>query len=309
MSIVTIQKCPVCNSINIKHDFLCIDYCVSREKFDVYVCRQCDFLFTNHFPSNHSMDKYYYDLKYISHSDIKKGFINKLYHFVRSYTVKRKLKFVCNQSKKKTGKILDIGCGTGYFLNEAKRKGWETFGIEKNERASKRAIESFNMFVKPEHHIYKFPKASFDVITLWHVLEQREDLNETMEKIYDLLLPDGIAVVALPNCSSYDAKHYRSYWAGYDVPRHLWHFTPKTMELFIKKFKFNIVYKCTMPFDAFYVSLLSEKYKKVNSFIAFVKAMFIGAVSTVNALFDKNKSSAMIYVLKKTVDTPDSLKL
>jgi SAM-dependent methyltransferase len=216
---------------------------------------------------------------------------------------------VCNQSKKKTGKILDIGCGTGYFLNEAKRKGWETFGIEKNERASKRAIESFNMFVKPEHHIYKFPKASFDVITLWHVLEQREDLNETMEKIYDLLLPDGIAVVALPNCSSYDAKHYRSYWAGYDVPRHLWHFTPKTMELFIKKFKFNIVYKCTMPFDAFYVSLLSEKYKKVNSFIAFVKAMFIGAVSTVNALFDKNKSSAMIYVLKKTVDTPDSLKL
>jgi 2-polyprenyl-3-methyl-5-hydroxy-6-metoxy-1,4-benzoquinol methylase len=222
--------------------------------------------------------------------------------------VKRKLKLVCNQSKKKTGKILDIGCGTGHFLNEAKRKGWETFGTEKNERAIKFAIESFNIFVKPEHHIYKFPKASFDVITLWHVLEYMEDISEIMEKIYDLLLPDGIVVIAVPNHNSYDAKHYQIRWAGYDIPRHLWHFTPKTMELFVNKFKFNIIHKSTMPFDTFYVSLLSEKYKKTRGFIAFVSAMFTGAVSNINALFDKNKGSSIIYVLKKADHVSGSLK-
>jgi 2-polyprenyl-3-methyl-5-hydroxy-6-metoxy-1,4-benzoquinol methylase len=213
--------------------------------------------------------------------------------------VKRKLNFICKQSNKTTGKILDIGCGTGYFLNEAKHKGWETFGIEKNKNANKLAIEHFDLFVKPETHIYKFSKESFDVITLWHVLEHFEDLSEIMEKIYGLLSPDGIAVIAVPNCSSYDAKHYRAYWAGYDIPRHLWHFTPKTMDLLAKKFGFTIVHKKTMPFDAFYVSFLSEKYRKVNSFAAFIKAMFTGAVSNIKALSDKDRASSIIFVLKK----------
>ncbi|MDR2125748.1 MAG: class I SAM-dependent methyltransferase [Prevotellaceae bacterium] len=299
MSIITIKKCPLCGSIRVKHEFFCKDYLVSGERFETYICKQCGFLFTNKFPSNHSIGKYYDNPQYISHSDTKKGFINKLYHFVRKYMVKNKLKLVCKQSKKRTGKILDIGCGTGYFLNAARRKGWETFGIQKNERANKMAVEYFKLFVKQESHIYKFRKSSFDIITLWHVLERIEDLDEIMEKIYDLLLPDGIAVIALPNCNSYDAKHYRTYWAGYDIPRHLWHFTPETIELLIKKFNFNIAYKKPMLLDAFYVSLLSERYKKVNIFSAFVKAMFIGAVSTVKALHNKDKGSSMIYVLRK----------
>jgi 2-polyprenyl-3-methyl-5-hydroxy-6-metoxy-1,4-benzoquinol methylase len=213
--------------------------------------------------------------------------------------LKRKFDFICKQSGKTVGKILDIGCGTGYFLNELKHKGWEAFGIEKNEQARKHAIEYFNLFVKSETHIHKFPKKSFDVITLWHALEHLEDLNEIMEKIYDLLLPDGIAIIAVPNCNSYDARHYKTYWAGYDVPRHLWHFTPKTMKLMVEKFNFNIICQKPMPFDAFYVSLLSEKYKKTNKFIAFIKAMFIGAISNIKTRFDKNKGSAIIYVLKK----------
>ncbi|MDR1983894.1 MAG: class I SAM-dependent methyltransferase [Prevotellaceae bacterium] len=299
MSIVTIQKCPICSSIKIKPEFVCKDYLTSNENFDVYMCQQCEFLFTNNFPSNNSIGKYYDNPKYISHSDTKQGFINKLYHFVRAYVIKRKLNFVCRQAGKKNGKILDIGCGTGYFLNEAKRKGWETAGIEKNEQARKSATEHFNLFVKHETHIYEFPKDSFDVITLWHVLEHLEDLSEIMEKIYDLLLSDGIAVIALPNCSSYDARHYKTYWAGYDLPRHLWHFTPKTMELLAKKFNFNIVYKKPMHFDSFYVSILSEKYKRHTYVIAFIKAMFIGAVSNIKALRNKDKGSSIVYVLKK----------
>ncbi|MDR1199444.1 MAG: class I SAM-dependent methyltransferase [Prevotellaceae bacterium] len=299
MSFVAIQKCPLCGSIKISPEFICKDYFASGEQFEIYICRQCGFLFTNNFPSNNCIGKYYDSPQYISHSDTKKGLTNKLYHFVRAYMLKRKLNFVCKQSKKKTGKILDIGCGTGYFLNEAKHKGWETFGIEKNEQAHKLAVEYFDLLVKPEAHIYKFPKESFDVITLWHVLEHLENLNEIMEKMHGLLLQDGIVVIAVPNCASYDARHYKTYWAGYDVPRHLWHFTPETMKLLAEKFKFNIVHKKVMPFDAFYISLLSEKYRKANDFAAFMKAMLTGTISTVKALSDKDKGSSIIYVLKK----------
>jgi 2-polyprenyl-3-methyl-5-hydroxy-6-metoxy-1,4-benzoquinol methylase len=213
--------------------------------------------------------------------------------------VKRKLKFICKQLNKKTGTILDIGCGTGYFLNEAKRKGWKTFGIEKNGQARNTATEYFNLFIKPEAHIYKFSHESFDVITLWHALEHLENLNDIMEKIHKLLLPEGIAVIAAPNCNSYDAKYYKTYWAGYDVPRHLWHFTSKTMELLAEKFKFDIVHKKTMPLDAFYVSLLSEKYRKTNILIASIKAMITGTVSVIKSLYNKDIGSSIIYVLKK----------
>lgn len=283
----------------VKPKFICRDYLASNEDFSVYTCLQCEFLFTNNFPSNNSIGKYYDDPKYISHSDTKKGVVNKIYHFVRAYTIKQKLNFVCKQSGKQTGRILDIGCGTGYFINKAKHSGWEVVGTEKNEPARIVAVKHFGLFVKPEEHLYKFKDGSFDVITLWHVLEHLEDFNDIVEKIYDLLTPDGVAVIALPNCSSYDARHYKEYWAGYDIPRHLWHFTPKTIELFAKKFNFHIAYKKPMPFDAYYVSLLSERYKRNNLVVAAVKAMFIGAVSNIKTLIDKDKGSAMIYVLKK----------
>jgi 2-polyprenyl-3-methyl-5-hydroxy-6-metoxy-1,4-benzoquinol methylase len=299
MSIVTIEKCPICGSIMIKPKFASKDYLASGEAFDVYICQQCEFLFTNSFPSNHSIGKYYDAHESISHSDTKKDLMSKLYHFVRAFMIKQKFNFVCKQLGKQTGRILDIGCDTGYFLNKAKQNGWECVGIEKNERTRNIAAKQFGLFIQPEEHLYKFPKENFDVITLWHVLEQLEDLNDIMGKLRNLILPDGIIVVAVPNCNSYDAQHYKTYWAGYDIPRHLWHFTPKTMELLTKKFNLTITHKKLLPFDAFYVSLLSEKYKQNNIAVALIKAMFIGAVSNIKASIDKDKSSSIIYVLKK----------
>ena len=303
MSNVNIDKCPLCGSVKIKPKFSCKDYLISGEEFDIYSCLQCEFLFTNNFPSNNSIGTYYNAPDYISHSDTKKGLINKLYHHVRKYMINKKMKFICKQLGKKTGRILDVGCGTGYFLDMAKRKGWETVGTEKNEQALNIAKERFGLYVKPEEHIYKFPKNNFDVITLWHVLEHLEYLNEIMEKIYSLLVSDGIVVIAVPNCSSYDAQHYKTYWAGYDTPRHLWHFTPKTMEFLANKFNFKIAYQKPMFFDSFYVSLLSEKYKRKNIVIALVKAFVIGSISNIKTWKKKgrDKGSAMIYVLKKNI--------
>jgi 2-polyprenyl-3-methyl-5-hydroxy-6-metoxy-1,4-benzoquinol methylase len=301
MSNVNLEKCPLCGSLKIKFKFSCKDYFVSGEEFDMYSCLQCEFLFTNNFPANNSIEKYYNTPEYVSHSNTKKGLINKLYHPVRKYMLNKKMKLICKHSGKQTGRILDVGCATGYFLDIAKRNGWETVGTEKNEYALNIAKEQFGLYVKPEEHIYKFPKDSFDVITLWHVLEHLEYLNEIMEKIYSLIVSDGIVVIAVPNYSSYDARHYKKYWAGYDTPRHLWHFTPKTMELLAKKFNFRITYKKPMMFDSFYVSLLSEKYKGHNIVIALAKAFVIGCISNIKTWSKKgkNKGSAMIYVLKK----------
>jgi len=299
MSNIRIEKCPLCNSKNLKPKFVCKDYFVSHESFELYSCIDCGFVLTQNFPSHDTIGKYYEASEYVSHSDTKQGIVNRMYHAVRKYMLKKKLKFVCKQSGKQTGKMLDVGCGTGYFLNAAKQKGWETVGIEKSEHARNLAINRFELTVKSEDHLNTLPPESFDVITLWHVLEHLENLNEIMDSLHNLLLPDGTAVIAVPNCSSYDAQHYQTYWAAYDVPRHLWHFTPQTMKFLANKFNFQIIRQKPLNFDSFYVSLLSEKYKGGNKVTALVKAFIIGLISNIKTIFSKDKGSSMIFVLKK----------
>jgi 2-polyprenyl-3-methyl-5-hydroxy-6-metoxy-1,4-benzoquinol methylase/predicted RNA-binding Zn-ribbon protein involved in translation (DUF1610 family) len=299
MSSVNIKKCPVCGDEKIEFNFTCKDNFASGEDFNIYYCRQCGFTFTNGFPSSDDIDKYYDNPEYISHSDTKKGLENKLYHFVRRYMLKSKLRLVCRQSKKSKGKLLDLVCGTGYFLKMAKRKGWETVGIERDARARQSAIENFYLNVKAEAYLHTLPVYNFDVITLWHVLEHLENLNGSMQRIYDLLADDGIVVIALPNCNSYDARHYKNDWAAYDVPRHLWHFTPKTFKILAEKHDFKIVRKKRMPMDSFYISLLTEKYRHSNTFIKYFKAISIGTIGAIKSLFSKSQSSSVIYVLKK----------
>ena len=296
-----IEICPLCGSINLKPKFVCKDYFASNEEFELYSCLDCGFLFTQNFPSNDVIGKYYDVSEYVSHSDTKEGIVNKIYHTVRQYMINKKMNFVEKQSGKERGAILDMGCGTGYFLNAAKQKGWDTVGIEKSEHARNAAINRFGLNVYDETHIDHLPQAHFDVITLWHVLEHLEDLNEVMDKIYRLLLPNGIAVIAVPNCSSYDAQHYKTCWAAYDVPRHLWHFTPQTMTMLAEKFNFKIVRQKLLAFDSFYVSLLSEKYKRTNPVVAHIKAFVIGLLSNMKTWpkKGKNKGSSVVFVLRK----------
>jgi len=301
MSNINIEKCPLCGSVKLKPKFVCTDYFVSKENFELYSCLDCGFLFTQNFPSGDTIGRYYEASEYVSHSDTKQGIANKLYHAVRKYMLLKKVKLVSLRSGKQTGKVLDIGCGTGYFLNVAKQKGWETMGIEKSEPARKIAMNRFGLTVKSEAELYNLPQESFDIITLWHVLEHLENLCEMMDIIHRLLLPNGIAVIAVPNCSSYDAQHYQTYWAGYDVPRHLWHFTPQTMNLLTNKSNFQITCQKPLYFDSFYVSLLSEKHKGSRNAEALVKAFIIGLLSNIKTWFrsGREKGSSMVFVLKK----------
>lgn len=299
MSIITITSCPVCGSSDIDKVFDSVDHFSSRELFPVCDCKECGFRFTNHFPSEDEIGKYYDSPGYISHSDSDKGLTNRMYHLFRRLMLRRKVNLVKRHLKKGNANLLDIGCGTGYFLNAAKERGFTVSGIEKDEKAREKAITRFGLDVRDETAFFRLERSSYDVVTLWHVLEHLEKLHESFEKMADILSPDGTMVIALPNHQSFDAKWYKEKWAAYDTPRHLWHFTPDTLERLLANHNLSVVKKYRMPLDAFYVALLSEQYLGSTALIKYLRAFLIGTTGFIRSLINLKQSSSLIYIVKK----------
>ncbi|MCH3883788.1 class I SAM-dependent methyltransferase [Tenacibaculum sp. MSW2] len=265
------------------------DYSVSKEVFELEKNEEFDMLVTIPVPKN--LSSYYESENYISHTDGKKGVFEKVYQLVKNYTLKRKLKLINSfNSEEKT--ILDIGAGTGDFLATCKNDNWQVLGIEPNKKAREIAA-SKNITLQENISVVKNKK--FDVITLWHVLEHVENLEEYIQQLKALLKENGTLIIAVPNYKSYDANHYKKYWAAFDVPRHLWHFSQTSISKLFSKENITIVKTLPMKFDSYYVSLLSERYKngKMNPF----KAFWIGFTSNRKAK-KTNEYSSLIYVLK-----------
>lgn len=298
MSKFNVSECPVCSNKTFKPFLTCTDHFVSRESFRIKECDNCGFKITEDIADELNIGSYYQSEEYISHSNTSQGLVNRIYHLVRNYMLGRKRRLVERNLKSKNGHILDVGTGTGFFLNEMKKNGWQVTGIEKSEEARSFAKSEFNLDNKPNEAIAQLNDSEFDVISLWHVLEHIHNLEESMENYLRLLKPRGILVIAVPNHTSYDAKHYKESWAAYDVPRHIWHFSPQQMIRFGEKKGFKFSNLRTMPFDSFYVSLLSEKYK--NSSLAFIKGIWHGKISWVYSLVNKKKCSSVIYVFQKS---------
>lgn len=244
----------------------CKDFLVSGKYFSLQPCPRYEMLITAPQPSVEELPEYYISDEYISHSDSKSGLMNKIYQTVKSHMLAKKLKWI--KEIESGGKLLDVGAGTGDFLFEAKKKNWKVYGTEPSVSARARAAEKG--IVLEEGLV--FDSEEFDVITMWHVLEHVSDLDKQIEDLKLLLKPGGLLVVAVPNHKSYDSKKYNEFWAAYDVPRHLWHFSRKSLkEIFIGK-GFSFREEHPLKFDAYYVSLLSEKYKtgKMKPFSAFL---------------------------------------
>ena len=147
-----------------------------------------------------------------------------------------------------------------------------------------------------EIEISNIPNNSKDIITMWHVLEHVSELNERIGELKRILKKDGTIFIAVPNCISYDANYYNKFWAAYDVPRHLYHFTPDSMKRLLEKFNFSRIDVLPMRFDSYYVSMLSEKYKTGRSNI--LKALYIGWKSNRYAMKDKISFSSLLYVIR-----------
>ncbi len=268
------------------------DFLVSGEEFRIVSNSRNDVLETTPKPKPENLPNYYKSDAYISHTDTKNDFLSKAYHAVKRVALKQKVSLIFKENKG-VGKLLDIGSGTGDFLLTAKQKKWEVYGVEPDEGA-RMLSEKKGVTVLKE--LQQIRQKNFDVITLWHVLEHVPDLETYILEISKLLKPSGTLIVAVPNFKSWDAKHYQYFWAAYDVPRHLWHFSKTAIHSLFSKHQFELIKIKPMVFDAFYVSLLSEKYKTGKN--NWAKALFFGCCSNVSGIFTKEYSSH-IYVLKK----------
>jgi len=291
--------CPLCSSEKIFFYLKCTDNFISKETFDIYKCQTCNFEFTQDAPGEFEISKYYESDDYISHSDTSRGLTNKIYRFVRNIMLCRKRELIKDITGRKKGTLLDIGSGTGYFASTMLKAGWDVSGIEINEKARDFSKIHFGLKIFAPEQILTLKYESFDCITLWHVLEHFHNPFKYISDISRLLKPGGLCIIALPNCDSYDANFYKKAWAAYDVPRHLWHFNPATFRIFSEKAGFTLGKLRSLPFDVFYISIMSEKYQ--GSRFPFLKGIITALPFAFLSLFNKKRSSSVIYILRKPI--------
>ncbi|MEA1887631.1 MAG: class I SAM-dependent methyltransferase [Bacteroidota bacterium] len=291
------NKCPLCGSDEIFVLYECNDHLVTGKKFPVSRCRNCGFTFTNNYPEEKETAIFYSSDEYISHSDTTKGVVNKIYHLVREWMLSFKFRILKNKSGLKTASVLDIGSGIGYFPLFLKKKGWQGHGIEISEDARDYAQNKNSIILKPPSGIEDFETRSMDIITMWHTLEHFYHPGKYLDSAHRILKDGGLLVIAVPNHWSFDAKRYKEFWAAWDVPRHMWHYNPDTIQALADKYHFKLHSMKRLPFDAFYISALSEKYKKSSS--PLLKGFATGFFSWINSLLRIRETSSLIYIFRK----------
>jgi len=289
------SACPCCKSENIAKALSAKDHTVSNEVFEIWHCKACTARFTQNVPAKNEIEKYYKSEDYISHSDTKKGLVNSLYHAVRKRTLHGKRKLIEKYTKLSSGKILDIGSGTGAFLHTMDKSNWEVTGLEPDDTARENAKNLHGLSLQSPEELFSLQAQTFDAITLWHVLEHVHELHEYMDQFKKLLKPGGCLFIAVPNYTCYDEKVYKEFWAAYDVPRHLYHFSPASVTQLLLQHGLQLKAIKSMWYDSFYVSMLSEKYKTGKN--NFLKAAWSGYVSNWKTLFNKERCSSIIYII------------
>ena len=290
-------NCPVCGSADIKQVLQAKDHTVSSEIFSILECMHCSLRFTQDVPDASSISPYYKSENYISHTNTSAGLVNRMYQTVRKRTLKQKRKLVKKITEKTKGSLLDIGSGTGAFINEMKQHDWEVTGLEPDADARAMAKQLYDIDLNEMNRFNLFQANSFDAITLWHVMEHVHDLTAYVLQLKNLLKEKGRIFIAVPNYTSKDAAIYKEYWAAYDVPRHLYHFSPRSVEILMGKNGLKLLQYKPMWFDSFYISMLSSKYK--NGSTNLLAAFCNGLRSNLKTISDVKRCSSVIYIVRK----------
>lgn len=290
-------NCPICGSTDLKNVLSVKDYTVSGETFEIDECDSCSLRFTQDAPDANSILPYYKAEDYISHTDESKGMIGNIYKKVRRKTLRRKRKLIVNETGNTKGNLLDVGSGTGAFVSEMGQHGWQVTGLEPDKGARDMAKQLHCLDLKDANEFYQLPESSFDAITLWHVLEHVHDLISYIQRLKLLLKDGGRLFIAVPNYTSLDAMIYQEYWAAYDVPRHLYHFSPESIQALMERNGMKITGRKPMWYDSVYISVLSNKYKTGHN--KWATALWNGFRSNLRAMSDAKKCSSVIYIIEK----------
>lgn len=273
------------------------DFSVSKQFFSLLECTDCGVRVTQDAPTASAVSPYYQFEEYISHTNTTKGLINKMYQLVRKFTLRQKRKLIEKNSGTRAGHLLDLGSGTGAFAATMQKAGWQVTALEPDAGARQVASQQFGVQAMDSTRFYELPEASFDVITLWHVLEHMHDLTKVMQQLQKLLKPQGMLFIAVPNYTSHDAVTFKNHWAAYDVPRHLYHFSPPSMQQLLSSNRLAVTDRIPMWFDSFYVSLLSTNYRSQKT--RYAQAFMTGLVSNVKAMADHERGSSLIYCCRQ----------
>ncbi len=266
-----IDTCENCGSHHLDFVFSGGDKLLGIEgEFSIFKCQDCGIYLISPKISPDEMEKYYPD-KYICYQEAIEDDDNLYRRLDRKNAVIKRCKIV-KKIYKEPGEILDVGCATGLFLNEMEKLGWKVNGVEPNKNAAKYAKKRFGLDVFCGYlNDAKFPGGSFDVITLWDVLEHVPSPNELMEEINRLLKPGGLVIGTLPNAKAWERYLFGEYWVGWEIPRHYRTHTPETITKFLqdKSFKDINIFSFIGRHGAFMLSVefwlntwKAEKWKK-----------------------------------------------
>lgn len=288
------DKCPWCGSENAQLHLELKDLFLTQEPFKILECKKCGLLYTTPRPNKDEIGRYYNSEEYYSHQENKEGFIPKVYEKVKSVNLKNKYG-IATEGKEK-GKALDIGCGVGDFLHTMEQHGWDCTGVEPSEDAKVIAKKRIKGQLLSSEEQENLPDSSFDIITMWHVLEHVDDIRWQIQQLHRLCKPGGRIIIALPNYKSYDGQYYKAEWAAYDVPRHLNHFNKETLIKILEESGLRHVKTEKLVWDAYYISYMSEKYRKHS--IPLLRGAFHGLVSNCKAR-KTGEWSSLVYVFER----------
>jgi len=294
MPLEPVVQCPICDGTSFSPLHTCKDYTSTQEMFHVKRCTQCGLAMTSPRPTFQDAARYYQSESYISHTSTARGPIDHIYLIIRRFSLQWKYDLVKRYLN--GAPLMDFGAGTGNFLRVVKDHGHVVYGVE----ASAAARSKIDSTMTVAATLADLPDQAFDVITLWHVLEHVYPLRETLQGLKAKLNNNGTIFIAVPNMDSYDAQQYNEVWAAYDVPRHLWHFTKTSMSTLLAGEGLTIKEIVPMKLDAYYVCLLSERYKSNGklSLLSMMRAGWTALRSNLRGSRQYNHSS-LIFVVQK----------
>lgn len=292
--------CPLCGSTDTCHFADCKDHAVSNETYELVQCKSCGIIFTDGTPLEEHKENYSKLNQELTRADNPKRLLDKVYYYMRFISIRRRVRLILDQTRLKEGRLLNYGAKSGYFSSRMENIGWHVTSLEEYHEHRVLSLELFHHRMMELTEIDSLPHGSYDAVTLWHTFEHESNPGVLIDKIYSLLKPNGVLLIACPNIESYDALHYGREWAAWDVPRHRWHFNPSSLMSFCLRHKFILMYHKRMPFDVFYISLLSEKYR--GSHFAVLKGFFVGLHYWFKTIWKRDKSSSIVYIFRKKLN-------